>query len=529
MTVSVETARVRYAGDGVTINFPVPWYFLEDADLRVVWRTAAGVENGQLLGYDYFVVGAGDPAGGVVQMALVLPIGDFLAISRNEVVKQTAHYVDNDALPAATHEKALDRLTMVAAASKDRWTRALLLRETDTDSLSGGGVFQANSNRIAGVTYPVDDTDAATKVFVKDMISQALSGAPVDLTPSSGVAQWNANKLQSRSLSNAAPINGQVLSWDSGLTTWKPTTVASLISLLGSVNTWTNTNDFDAPINVKTLLQIGGGVGDSLDLWSAQARITGTFSDTPYSSRTLFKNRLVNKPTLVGAVASGAGLEAAWECFGNTDPNNAAILRMVVDGANASLQSNKVGTGVVMPLTVSVGIFGSMRFQTNGRVAINTTVDNGAQVNCNGFITRKTGAFRAHRNGVGYNVSNTTFTSPNFTTEEYDDSGWFDLATDRYVPQVAGKYVICGGNGPDAVVAAAHRHQTGLYKNGALHRLFNNQHTSGATGSTACGAAIVDANGSTDYFEIYVWHDFGGVTSFTGLAMDCFFEGAHIG
>ena len=102
MTVTVETARVRYAGDGVTTHFPVPWYFLEETDLRVVWRDPAGVEFGQLVNFDFFVTGAGNPAGGAIDLVFVLPVGWFLAISRNEVVKQEADYITTDSFPSTS-------------------------------------------------------------------------------------------------------------------------------------------------------------------------------------------------------------------------------------------------------------------------------------------------------------------------------------------------------------------------------------------------------------------------------------------
>jgi hypothetical protein len=531
MTVTVETARVRYAGNGVTTHFAVPWYFLNDSDLRIVRRDGAtGIETGMLLNFDYTVSGAGNPVGGAIDVVLVMPVGDSLAIFRNETVVQEANYVDNDSFPAETHERALDRLTMFAAAAKDRFSRTLALMEAD-DLM--GGKYYANDNRITGVDYPVNDTDAATKVFVKDMISSALSGAPVDLTPQSGVAQWNANKIQSRNIANIAPLDGQALVWVAGANRWEPRANSAIEVLLGQENTFLAHQIFAFGLESQGTLFIsgpGGGASGILDFYTNSGRITGIFDDTPYSNRTMFANRTVNKSTRVGAVPTGAGRDAAWECFGATDPNNAPIFRIAVDSVRSVLETNKTGGGLVKPLEVYAGAFNPMRFQTNGRIGVNTTVDNGAQVNCNGFITRKAGAFRAHRNGVAWSVVDSTFTSPNFTTEEYDDSGWFDLASDRYTPLIAGKYVLCGGTGPDGAPAGAgKRHQTGLYKNGVLHRLLNNQQTGGGNSSTACGAAIVDANGSTDYFEIYVWHNFGVLTSYSGLAMDCFFEGAHIG
>jgi hypothetical protein len=228
-------------------------------------------------------------------------------------------------------------------------------------------------------------------------------------------------------------------------------------------------------------------------------------------------------------VPTGALHDAAWEVFGDTDPDNAPVARLAVDSAVAAISVGHTGAGTTPPFVITMDAVQVFYMHTNGRVGMNTAVDNGAQLNVNGYVTRISGAFRAHRNSVAFNVNPTTFTKINFTTEEFDEAGWFDTATDRFTPQMPGKYMLCAGCGPDVVVPAGKRHETLLYKNGVVHRLMNNQHTSGATGSTACGAAVVSANGSTDYFEVYVWHDFAGVTSFTGLPIDCYFEGAHLG
>ena len=68
MTVSSETARVQYAGDGTTTAFPVPYYFLANEDLAIL----RSVDNGPWTPVNpseiASITGAGNPAGGTVTL-----------------------------------------------------------------------------------------------------------------------------------------------------------------------------------------------------------------------------------------------------------------------------------------------------------------------------------------------------------------------------------------------------------------------------------------------------------------------------
>ena len=66
MTVSSQTSRVSYAGNGSTKAFAVSFYFLADSHLKVILRAADGSETVKTLTTDYTVSGAGNPSGGTV-------------------------------------------------------------------------------------------------------------------------------------------------------------------------------------------------------------------------------------------------------------------------------------------------------------------------------------------------------------------------------------------------------------------------------------------------------------------------------
>ncbi|MEN9417123.1 MAG: hypothetical protein RI988_743 [Pseudomonadota bacterium] len=135
MTVSTTTSRVSYAGNGVTLTFAVPFYFLQSADL-VALRSTGGIVTTLVLGTDYTVSGAGVSFGGSVTLATAPATGSTLVIYRDPAATQLVDYQANDPFPAETHERALDKLTMLVQRAKDLVGRAFTLSDADTSGAS---------------------------------------------------------------------------------------------------------------------------------------------------------------------------------------------------------------------------------------------------------------------------------------------------------------------------------------------------------------------------------------------------------
>lgn len=132
MTVSSETSKILYAGNDSTTAFAVPFYFLANADLRVVLiNDTTGIGTVQTETTHYTVAGAGNPAGGTVTMITAPATGETLLIKRDLDLKQETDYVPNDPFPAESHEEALDRLTMIAQQVDEKVDRAILAPEGD--------------------------------------------------------------------------------------------------------------------------------------------------------------------------------------------------------------------------------------------------------------------------------------------------------------------------------------------------------------------------------------------------------------
>jgi hypothetical protein len=128
MTVQTTTLRADYTGNGSTTAFTVPFYFLDNTHI-VVYRTqiSTGAVSTLALTTDYTVTGAGVGIGGTITCVVAPTSDQKISILRNVPFTQLTHYVDNDPFPAASHEKALDQLTMEAQQLQEAIARAVTL------------------------------------------------------------------------------------------------------------------------------------------------------------------------------------------------------------------------------------------------------------------------------------------------------------------------------------------------------------------------------------------------------------------
>jgi hypothetical protein len=137
-------------------------------------------------------------------------------------------------------------------------------------------------------------------------------------------------------------------------------------------------------------------------------------------------------------------------------------------------------------------------------------------------------AFSVHRNGTNQSITSNTWTKVEFTTEEFDTNSDFDSTTNyRFTPTVAGKYLL------SAFVKWATQNnladcRTALYKNGVLYKQAYAVPGNASVARDTIGlSAVVDANGSTDYFEVYVRISTSG-DSVDGASESTFFTGSKI-
>jgi hypothetical protein len=242
MTVSSDTSRASYSGDGSTVTFAVPFYFLNDSDLLVVHRDVDGVETTWTLNTHYTVSGAGDPAGGSITVKTTPTdytpaASERVVILRYVDITQETDYVENDAFTAEAHERALDKLTMINQQQTEELDRSIKLPISST--LTGITFPEAVANAVVKWNSAGTALEVATVANIEGSLDAVFSGVAsgdtiyydgtgwVNRTAAATLTGLGAQPLDSDLTAIAAltPTDGQVLTFSGS--TWTAATPAN--------------------------------------------------------------------------------------------------------------------------------------------------------------------------------------------------------------------------------------------------------------------------------------------------------------
>ena len=176
MTISTTASRISYNGNGVTTVFSFPYRFLANGHLVVLSVSAAGVETTKVLSTDYTLTGAGDDAGGSVTMLAAPASGTRLIIYRDTGITQETDYISGDPFPAETHERALDRLTMIAQEIGSDADRAIKVPVGDSSSLST--TLPAAANRLDKfIVFDATTGETELSTVTQTQVASAVAAA----------------------------------------------------------------------------------------------------------------------------------------------------------------------------------------------------------------------------------------------------------------------------------------------------------------------------------------------------------------
>lgn len=154
MTVSSTTTRNSYTGDGSTTVFAYTFKIFDDDDITVILRTTAtGAETVQTKTTNYSVSGVGNAGGGNITFTSAPASTQTVVLLRQTAQTQSTDYTPNDPFPAAAHEDALDKLTLLAQDQQDELDRAIKLSRTNT---------------MTSTEFTVGATDRANKILAFD-------------------------------------------------------------------------------------------------------------------------------------------------------------------------------------------------------------------------------------------------------------------------------------------------------------------------------------------------------------------------
>jgi hypothetical protein len=101
-------------------------------------------------------------------------------------------------------------------------------------------------------------------------------------------------------------------------------------------------------------------------------RITGDFSNATVANRVAFQSSTTNSASVIGIIPNGTSSIAAFDAYNNSDPTNAAVIRLRISSTDAQIQSAITGTGTYLPMTFFNGGSEAMRITTDRNVGIGT-------------------------------------------------------------------------------------------------------------------------------------------------------------
>ena len=130
MTISTLIVKNSYNGDGTTTQFAYTFPIHSTAEIKVIERSATGVETIKSLGTHYSITDTGN--GGSVNFTTAPASGVEVVLIRDTNLTQEVDYIANDPFPAETHEGAIDKLTLLAQEQQEELDRTLKLSRTNS-------------------------------------------------------------------------------------------------------------------------------------------------------------------------------------------------------------------------------------------------------------------------------------------------------------------------------------------------------------------------------------------------------------
>lgn len=161
--VENDTSSVEYQLSTSTGPFSIPFYFIENGHIVAELYTQNGDDFNKTtltIDVDYYLNGAGDKNGGQLTL-LSAHSGATLLIYRDPDATQLTSYLATGKFPATSHERALDKLTMLIQKF-GWWWDSLALKKPNIFA----NYYDALNNRIRNLRDPSQAQDAATKNYV---------------------------------------------------------------------------------------------------------------------------------------------------------------------------------------------------------------------------------------------------------------------------------------------------------------------------------------------------------------------------
>lgn len=254
MTVAVNNNPQQYTGTGANTALSTEFLFFTATDVVVTQRVEdTGVDTILVVDTHYTITG-GSAAGATGTVTPIDGATDFpntvvWTIERALPLTQATDYVENDSFPAASHEAALDRVTLIAQDDDVKSTRSLRFPTTDLSSLTSllpNSVDRASKaltfDSSGNATVSTQTTTGFAKVVLDSDLS--FSGTTLQLTSTEWTATYD--RLELEVIRMQPSVNGtlQFEPIDNG-TAVSTNLVANRVRILGGVEALTTGTNWD--------------------------------------------------------------------------------------------------------------------------------------------------------------------------------------------------------------------------------------------------------------------------------------------
>ena len=240
MSVQPGPTEKRYAANGVSLIYTVPFLVIEAGDLQVYL-------NGVLVTSGYVHTGIGNPTSTITFTAA--PSGDLL-LQLNVPFQRLVDYQENGDFLASTVNRDFDRIWQALKQLLRLSGRSPMLGVSDID---GQGQYQAKGNRLSNLADPIADQDASTKGWTSRLIGSILGTITGPINNAANVLFIDRNGLP-KVVQDLSANAGQMIGYTAAVS--------------GAVNRSLDSK-LSETISVKDFGAVGNGVADDTAAFNA--------------------------------------------------------------------------------------------------------------------------------------------------------------------------------------------------------------------------------------------------------------------
>ena len=230
------------------------------------------------------------------------------------------------------------------------------------------------------------------------------------------------------------------------------------------------------------------------------------------------------------------GANAIWHA-GN-DGAGSGLDADTVDGRNPGSPSGiatlSAASKVVQPALQADTLYDGVTYRSaNATPAANIVPVSGSNNGLDPGFDSNRPAFGVYSNNTQPGLTSGAVVKVAFNTEDYDSNANFDTANNRFTPTVAGKYVFSGAVLVTADSGSLTSLQIKMSKNGSVYKNLSILSSLSIVSGLNLQMPFADqenANGTTDYFEIFVFAETSsGTWSIGSTRASVHWEGCRIG